>query len=71
MAIFSCSACGSHSFTLSSDLTQAHCGDCDKHLGSWQSLRKQIRQRIAPPKPSTVRQPEIMAPFPTLVACRA
>jgi hypothetical protein len=52
MSAFSCSACGGHSFNLSADLKQAHCGDCKSSLGSWQALRAKIKQNLRPlPRP--------------------
>ena len=46
MAMFTCAACGGHAFKLSADLTQTHCGDCRLPLGSWQSLRAEIKQKL-------------------------
>ena len=48
MTAFSCSACGGHAFKLSVDLKQAHCADCEKALGSWQTLRAAIKQNLRP-----------------------
>jgi hypothetical protein len=46
MSIFSCSACGGHSFKLSAGLKQAHCEDCKMYLGSWHALRTKIKKNI-------------------------
>jgi RNase P subunit RPR2 len=46
MAIFSCSACGSHAFRLSPDLKQAECDQCRTPLGSWLTLRAKIQHNL-------------------------
>ncbi len=46
MIIFSCPACGSRAFTLSEDLSEAHCAACAKSLGSWQELKQEIHKRL-------------------------
>ncbi len=46
MIIFSCPACGSRAFTLSEDLSEAHCDECAKPLGSWQALRHDISKAL-------------------------
>ena len=51
MIIFSCPACGGRAFTLSEDLSEAHCTACAKTLGSWQALRRDISKALV-----TVRQ---------------
>ncbi len=46
MVIFSCPACGGRAFTLSKDLSEAHCATCAKSLGSWQELKQEIHKRL-------------------------
>ena len=46
MIIFSCPACGGRAFTLSEDLSEAHCAACVKPLGSWQALRHDISKTL-------------------------
>ncbi len=46
MIIFSCPACGSRAFTLSEDLSEVHCDECAKPLGSWQALRRTISKAL-------------------------
>jgi RNase P subunit RPR2 len=48
MPIFSCPACSSHAFQLSSDLKQAQCKHCKASLGSWQALRATIQRNLHP-----------------------
>ncbi len=52
MIIFSCPACGGRAFTLSEDLSEAHCTACAKSLGSWQALRSDISKTLVDLRPS-------------------
>ncbi len=52
MAVFSCPACGGHSFKLSADFQEAYFEDCKLPLGSWRELKARIKQnwpRSRPP----------------------
>ncbi len=44
MAVFSCPACGGHSFKLSADFQEAYCEDCKLPLRSWLELKARIKQ---------------------------
>ncbi len=62
MIIFSCPACGSRAFTLSEDLSEAHCDECAKSLGSWQTLKQEIHNRLTCSGPARCD-----APLPTQI----
>ena len=48
MLVFTCSACGGHSFKVAGDLTEATCASCSQHLGRWRPFRERLKGEIKP-----------------------
>jgi hypothetical protein len=71
MPVFCCSACGGHTFALSSTIGDAWCADCDRSLGPWQDLRLELLRRLKTAKPDTRVETEFAADKTRPAALRA